>query len=129
MELWQQVVLTLITALVSPMFLKWYEFVMNKSSQAERDRQAEAKETKKNIEALGLRIDELRDKNTSLTTTTALQQQTINELKTQAASDKQTITEQARQIVELRKEVGQRDEKILELETRVNILSRKRGAK
>ncbi len=126
MELWAVV----ITALVSPLFLKLTEFVLNKSSQKERDAAQREKERDEKIKALGLRIDELRDANIKLTITSESQQQTIGRLERESASDKRTITEQSRQIieqaqqiVELREEIGKRDGRILELENRVNILS------
>ncbi len=108
MEIWAIV----ITAFISPLFLKLTEFVMNKSSQSERDRKAKEEQTEKRISALGLRVDELRDSNTRLMIQTETQQRTINE--------------QAKQIIELQAEIGKRDERIRELETQVEILQHRR---
>jgi len=92
--------------------MKLTEFVMNKSSQAERDRKAKEEETEKRISALGLRVDELRDSNTRLMIQTETQQRTINE--------------QALEITQLKAEVGKRDDRIKELETQVDILQHRR---
>ncbi len=108
MEIWAIV----ITAFVAPLFLKLTEFVMNKSSQAERDRKAKEEETEKRITALGQRVDELRDSNTRLMVQTETQQRTINE--------------QALEITQLKAEVGKRDDRIKELETQVDILQHRR---
>lgn len=108
MEIWAIV----LTAFISPLFMKLTEFVMNKSSQAERDRKAKEEETEKRISALGLRVDELRDSNTRLMIQTETQQRTINE--------------QAQQITQLKAEVGKRDDRIKELETQVDILHHRR---
>ncbi len=127
MELWAVV----ITALVSPLFLKLTEYVLDKSSQKERAAAQREKERDDRIKALGLRIDELRDANVQLSIKTESQQQTISRLEKESANDKRTITEQSRQIVEqahkieeMREEIGKRDGRILELENKVNILSR-----
>jgi septal ring factor EnvC (AmiA/AmiB activator) len=112
MELWQQAVLILIASLFSPLFLKMTEFVMNKSGQAEREQKARDEETAKRINALGLRVDELRDSNTRLMIQTETQQRTINE--------------QAHQITELKAEISKRDARIQELETQVEILQHRR---
>lgn len=114
MELWQQVVLILAASLFSPLFLKFAEFVLNKSSQADRDRKAKEDQTEKRISALGLRVDELRDSNTRLMIQTESQQRTINE--------------QAKQIIELQAEISKRDERIRELETQVEALQHRRKA-
>jgi len=108
MEIWAIV----ITAFVAPLFLKLTEFVMNKSSQAERERKAREEETEKRISALGLRVDELRESNTRLMIQTETQQRTINE--------------QAKQITELKTEISKRDDRIKELETQVDILQHRR---
>lgn len=108
MEIWAIV----LTAFISPLFMKLTEFVMNKSSQAERDRKAKEEETEKRISALGLRVDELRDSNTRLMIQTETQQRTINE--------------QALEITQLKAEVGKRDDRIKELETQVDILHHRR---
>ncbi len=108
MEIWAIV----LTAFISPLFMKLTEFVMNKSSQAERDRKAKDEETEKRISALGLRVDELRDSNTRLMIQTETQQRTINE--------------QALEITQLKAEVGKRDDRIKELETQVDILQHRR---
>jgi len=108
MEIWAIV----LTAFISPLFMKLTEFVMNKSSQAERDRKAKEEETEKRISALGLRVDELRDSNTRLMIQTETQQRTINE--------------QALEITQLKAEVGKRDDRIKELETQVDILQHRR---
>ena len=108
MEIWAIV----LTAFISPLFMKLTEFVMNKSSQAERDRKAKEEETEKRIRALGLRVDELRDSNTRLMIQTETQQRTINE--------------QALEITQLKAEVGKRDDRIKELETQVDILQHRR---
>lgn len=50
------VVAVIIAALISPLFLKLVEYVLNKNSQNE-------KETRGKLEALGKRVDELRDLN------------------------------------------------------------------
>ena len=108
MEIWA----IMLTAFISPLFMKLTEFVMNKSSQAERDRKAKEEETEKRISALGLRVDELRDSNTRLMIQTETQQRTINE--------------QALEITQLKAEVGKRDDRIKELETQVDILQHRR---
>jgi hypothetical protein len=119
MELWAIV----IASLISPLFLKLTEYVLNKSSQKERDAALKNKERDDKITALGKRVDELRADNIKLTLKTETQQLTIDRLEAQAAIDKQTIITQAQQIVELRAEVGVRDGRILELEHRVNLLA------
>ena len=124
MELWAIV----IASLVSPLFLKLTEYILNKSSQKERDAALKNKERDDKITALGRRVDELRADNIKLTIKTETQQLTINRLEAQAAIDKQTIITQAQQIVELRAEVGVRDGRILELEHRVNLLAKESGA-
>lgn len=108
MEIWAIV----LTAFISPLFMKLTEFVMNKSSQAERDRKAKEEGTEKRISALGLRVDDLRDSNTRLMIQTETQQRTINE--------------QALEITQLKSEVGKRDDRIKELETQVDILHHRR---
>ena len=107
-----EILAIVITAFIAPLFLKLTEFVMNKSSQAERDRRAKEEETEKRIDALGKRIDELRQDNTKLMIQTETQQRTINE--------------QALQITQLKAEVGKRDDRIKELETQVDILHHRR---
>lgn len=124
MELWAIV----IASLVSPLFLKLTEFVLNKSSQKERDAAQKNKERDDKIAALGKRVDELRIDNINLTITTKTQQLTIDRLEAQAALDKQTIITQAQQITQLREEVGIRDGRIQELEHRVNALVESGGA-
>lgn len=119
MELWAIV----IASLISPLFLKLTEYVLNKSSQKERDAALKNKERDDKITALGKRVDELRADNIKLTLKTETQQLTIDRLEAQAAIDKQTIITQAQHIVELRAEVGVRDGRILELEHRVNLLA------
>jgi len=107
-EIWAIV----ITAFISPLFLKLTEFVMNKSSQVERDRKAREEETEKRISALGLRVDELRDSNTRLMIQSETQQRTIDE--------------QAKQITELKAEIAERNTRIKELETQIDILQHRR---
>ena len=121
MEIWAIV----ITAFISPLFLKMTEFVMNKSSQAERDRKAREEQTEKRIDALGLRVDELRQDNTKLMIQSETQQRVINE-------QVQKIKDQAAQIIALqqsnvllRQDIEERDQRILELE----IFTNTRGAK
>lgn len=112
MELWQQVVLILIASLLSPLFLKLTEVVIDKSTQKERAAAQLNKERDDKITALGKRVDELRDANTRLMFQTETQQRTINE--------------QAKQITELKAEVSKRDDRIKELETQVDILQHRR---
>lgn len=112
MELWAVV----ITALISPLFLKLTEFVLNKSSQKERERAEKDKQTDARIQALGKRVDELRDSNIKLSLQSETQQKTINE---QAAQ----IVELKASNEELRKEITQRDQRILELGIQVEVLT------
>jgi septal ring factor EnvC (AmiA/AmiB activator) len=105
MDIWAVV----ITAFISPLVLKMAEFVMNKSSQAERERNQREEQTAKRIDALGRRIDELRDDNTKLMIQAETQQRIINEQAKQ-------IKDQAEQIEGLRKDIEERDRRILELE-------------
>lgn len=74
----------IITALVSPLFLKLVEYVLNKSSE-------QTKAWNQKIEALAARVDELREKNVQ-------QQIEIGVLKAQ-------LVEKDHQIAELKSEV------------------------
>ena len=112
MEPWTIVITAVITSLLSPLFLKLAEFVLNKSTQKERAAAQLNKERDDKIAALGKRVDELRDANTKLMVKTEIQERTINE--------------QAQQITQLKSEVGKRDDRIKELETQVDILQHRR---
>jgi len=104
----QSLVYVVIATLVSPLALKVIEFVFSKSSENTRL-------THEKLDALGRRVDELRDLNT---------QQSVQIGVLQSKNDAQAneIRLQANEILALQAQIIERDARILEMEEQINTL-------
>lgn len=98
-----EILYVVVTALLSPLFLKLTEYVLGKSNE-------NARTTREQLAALGKRVDELRDKNVELLMQVGIVQ---SENKTQKL-----------RIEQLEAEVIVRDKRINELEHQVENLTR-----
>lgn len=99
---WLQIV---VTAILSPLILKTYEVVLNKSGEKERANE-------KRFAVLDARIQDLQDVN-------------IKQL-IQIGNQQTKIDTQEKEIHTLQLQVKERDERISELQLTVDILSKKR---
>lgn len=109
------IVIAVIASLVSPATLKLFEFAVSKSNTKTLKAEQERRELLTKIEALGKRVDELRQQNTEQMVKIGVQQATIDS--------------QAKEISAMRDQLKDKDRRIEELETQVRMLTGKRGSK
>ena len=98
----------IITALLSPLFLKFAEFVMNKNSE-------QAKDTRTRLDALAKRVDDLRDEKVRL-------EIEIGVLKSQLSTKDLQITALQRDASTFRYQLAEKDSQINNLQKEITML-------
>lgn len=103
-----EILAVVIATLVSPVFLKLVEWAFNSASATNR-------RTQERLDALGKRVDELKNANQELSMKVVLQEQKIKD--------------QQETIAGLQKENTEKDKIIRELQSQIETLRTKRGSK